>query len=108
VGEVDVGTGIAWSSSWDPWDGSPVDIETEWSMALRAVDGSTHFVDVTPRRLQRFAVQPGLDYRWQVATLDGRTLRSGTISPDADGLLSVADVAIDEQGVRVTITAPGS
>jgi hypothetical protein len=107
-GEVDLGTGIAWSASWDAWAGPPVDLETQWSMALRAVDGSAHVVDLTPRRLQRFVVRPGLDYGWQIVTLDGHTLGTGIVSADADGLLTVPGVPIDEVGVRVTITAPGA
>ena len=103
-GEADIGTGIAWSSSWDPWDGPPMDSPEAWSMAFRAVDGRRHEVSVTPRRLQRFQVEPGVAYTYEITALaDGTSLRTGSTSADADGLLTVDAVPIDDSGVRLAI-----
>ena len=103
-GEVDIGTGIAWSASWDPWDGPPLDDPEAWSMSFRAVDGRRHEVSITPRRLQRFQVEPGVAYTYEITALaDGTSLRSGSTSADADGLLTVDAVPVDDSGVRLAI-----
>ena len=103
-GEVDIGTGIAWSASWDPWDGPPQDDPEAWSMSFRAVDGRRHEVSITPRRLQRFQVEPGVAYTYEItAVADGTSLRSGSTSADADGLLTVDAVPVDDSGVRLAI-----
>lgn len=106
-GETDIAIGIAWSASWDPWDGPPVDSADAWAMSFRAVDGRQHEVDITPRRLQRFRVEPGVSYAYEISAVwDGRVLLTGAITADADGLLTVESAPIDDSGVRLTITSP--
>jgi hypothetical protein len=106
-GEVDIGPGIAWSSSWDPWDGPPTDRAEAWSMSFRAVDGRRHEVSVTPRRSQAFRVEPGITYTYEItAVTDGATLRTGSAISDGDGLLTVEAIPVDASGVRLTISAP--
>lgn len=106
-GEIDIGTGIAWSASWDPWDGAPLDSADSWSMSFRAVDGRRHEVDITPRRLQHFHVEPDATYAYEIRALpDGRVVRTGSVTADVDGLLAVESVLIEASGVRLTITSP--
>jgi len=103
-GEADIGTGIAWSASWDAWDGPPLDSPEAWSMSFRAVDSRRHEVSITPRRLQRFWVKPGSTYAYEITALaDGTSIRAGSTSADADGLLTVDAVPIDDSGVRLAI-----
>jgi hypothetical protein len=49
--------------------------------------------DITMRRLQRFKVVPGRSYAWELVRED-RPVGSGTIEPDAAGLLTVPGAAI--------------
>lgn len=53
----------------------------------------TAMADVTLRRLQRFRVQPGREYRWQL-TQSGRILASGMMKPDSANLLTIPNVAL--------------
>ena len=68
--------GLLWSASWLAWDGAPVDTPHQWQMSFcAAAPGAAACaagaagnrvsapppvqVDITPRRLQQFAVAPG-------------------------------------------------
>jgi pimeloyl-ACP methyl ester carboxylesterase len=95
---------LEWSSSWNAWDGAPVDQTDEWRMSLRNTSGIPRIVSVTPRRLQNFAPQPGWAY-W-ASTVDAQTdeqLSSSMVTVDADGLLTVADVDVRPGGTQVRI-----
>ncbi|MBN1419656.1 MAG: carbohydrate-binding family 9-like protein [Planctomycetes bacterium] len=54
-------------------------------------------VDLTPRRLQRFAVKPGEIVRWEAGG------RSGAGSADANGLVTLKALEIPAGGLTVTI-----
>ncbi|MFN8619249.1 MAG: prolyl oligopeptidase family serine peptidase [Chloroflexota bacterium] len=98
---------IAWSASWWPWAGAPVDEPARWSMALRSLDGSAHAITVTPRRLQRFQVDEGATYAWSVRGLgDGTVVDQGITIADPGGLLAVP-VTVTPGGVRVEIVPAG-
>lgn len=69
-------------------------------------------VDVTPRRLQSFSVIPGKSYQWEVR--DGATealLATGSVPPDAYGLVTIPSVLVTAEGALVTLlprrTPPG-
>ncbi len=103
---------IKWSSSWDPWDGPPSDRVDEWQISLCAVKpGSTHCgsgrqqtVDVTPRRLQTFQVNPGGAYTWEnIDIATGKIIASGSVSADAQGLLLIADFWVNPTGNRLLV-----
>jgi hypothetical protein len=49
--------------------------------------------DVTPRRLQKFKVQVGVAYAWQL-TEGAQVVQSGTARPDAVGRLTIPRLAI--------------
>ncbi len=63
----------------------------------------TATADVTLRRLQRFRVQPGRRYQWR-ATQQGKLLASGTLLPDAAGLLTIPGVKLTITPIALTIT----
>jgi hypothetical protein len=105
---------VLWSSSWQPWDGVPIDSAELWQMSLCAVDdtqrpatcgtGVAQTVDVTPRRLQQFDVAADVVYEWQnVSVIDASIVQTGTISADTDGLLTLPQVTISPTGNRVSI-----
>jgi hypothetical protein len=93
---------IAWSASWDPWDGVPIDEEDRWQISLRTVDGATRTVDVTPRRTQSFAILAGESYVYEVRSVaDDALVASGVELAGADGLLTAHGVPVDPAGVRL-------
>ncbi len=59
--------------------------------------------DVTLRRLQQFRVQPGRRYRW-TASQKNELLMSGTLMPDAAGLLTIPGVKLTLTPIALTIT----
>ncbi len=102
---------LLWSSSWNPWDGAPLDQPDRWQMSFCALKpgtvkcGSSPLkVDITPRRLQVFKIEPGAQYDWQVIQIAGsKFLSSGTIIADANGILTIPGVEVTSAGVRLLI-----
>ena len=104
---------ILWSSSWDPWDITPVDTAEIWAMSFCSVaKGSTECgsgidqtVDITPRRLQHFVVTPDAIYHWQNMDIKtNRVIAAGTVKADDHGLLVVPHFAVTATGNRLIIT----
>ena len=94
---------LEWSSSVNDFAGPPVDTADEWAVVLRSLAGN-QTVDVTPRRLQQFTVEPGRVYTWQNIRLSGNVvIQEGTITADQDNLLTVAGLAVSEGGNRLII-----
>ncbi len=61
--------------------------------------------DVTLRRLQKFKVERGGKYRWELLH-GGKRVSSGTIRPDAAGLLTVPRVKISAEPAWLELRAP--
>lgn len=106
---------IAWSASWYPWDGAPVDLPGEWQMSFCSIkagsqqcgEGVPLRVDITPRRLQQFIVTPGIEYRWENRQQkDNSLIESGTVVADQNGVLTVRQVQILPEGNRLRIFMP--
>ncbi len=64
-------------------------------------------MDVTPRRLQSFRVQPGRQYGFTVTDVGGARLQEGTVTAGTDGLVTVSGVQVRPAGVRLTIEGAG-
>ncbi len=95
---------IDWSTSWDNWDGAPLDEADAWQTSLRTNDASTLSTRVTPRRIQAFEIESDFAYRWSNTDVtSGLELDSGTFTADADGLLTTAPVIVTPDGSRVRI-----
>ena len=105
---------VKWSSSWDPWDGKPVDEAERWQMSFCSTktgyrtcgDGLpvTQTVDVTPRRLQHFRVTPGARYDWENRQVkDGALIASGTVTADSYGLVTIPKFTISAGGNRLIL-----
>ena len=61
-------------------------------------------VNITPRRLQQFKVIPGATYDWQNRSVKNNELvAEGTVTADADGLITVKDFEITPSGNRLSI-----
>jgi hypothetical protein len=94
---------LEWSASNNDFAGPPVDTPGEWSIVLRSQAGN-QTVDVTPRRLQQFIVQAGITYTWENARADdGTVIQSGTVTCDADQLITITGFEVSEVGNRLTI-----
>jgi pimeloyl-ACP methyl ester carboxylesterase len=94
---------LEWSSSVNDFAGPPVDSAEGWAVVLRSLSGD-QTVDVTPRRLQQFIVEPGRLYTWQNVRLgDNAVIQEGTVSADQDHLITVPDFAVSESGNRLII-----
>jgi pimeloyl-ACP methyl ester carboxylesterase len=74
-------------------------IELELSSGANGYHGDGETVDVTPRRLQRFAVKPGARYAWTCAGSPG-----GEAAADAEGLLTVRGVRVGKEWRTLAIT----
>jgi len=62
-------------------------------------------VDITPRRIQSFKVVSGNTCKWKNRAVSGGALvDSGSITVDANGLITVPAFAISATGSRLTIT----
>jgi dienelactone hydrolase len=96
------------------WDSAMVDVEGGWQCRLYtrvlahkygsfpAPESLT--VDVTPRRLQRFVVQAGVEYRWRVLREPENALvAEGLVTPDARGLLTIPAVKVYRTGTRLLL-----
>lgn len=107
---------ILWSSSWNDWDGPPLDQPNRWRMSFCAVEAGaqkcggrqTQTVDITPRRLQRFKARPGQAYRWEARPVEGglfnwRGAAGGTVRADAGGLITIPHVKVPPGGIRLDI-----
>lgn len=96
------------------WDTAMTDELDGWGCVLRTRDlASTSGlvlgpdsarVDVTPRRLQRFAPIPGESLVWQVRRLaDEALIQSGQAVVESDGRVTVPSVRVLRGGVRVSL-----
>jgi poly(3-hydroxybutyrate) depolymerase len=62
----------------------------------------TSTVDITLRRLQLFRVHPGKVYRWRLLR-EGKSVASGTVSPDAANLLTIPRVTLNLTPAKLMI-----
>src|SRR5262249_4766134 len=61
-------------------------------------------VDVTPRRLQHFILAQFVPYRYEVHRVtDGVLVQSGLATPDVDAVITIPQVQVSADGVRLTI-----
>ena len=121
-GNSDFGTGdpatadpIGSINGYLDWDENTVDDRSlNWEITLRTRAMATRegiigapaaaTVDVTPRRTQRFIVAQGVTYRYEVRdAASGELLQSGTALADDDAVLTVRQVQVLDQGVRLKI-----
>ena len=97
----------------DYWTALPLDLidePSQFAAALhirregRALNGQSvppcpvlfGMVDVTLRRLQKFKVEKGKEYRWKNVRVEtGQLLQAGSARPDDRGLLTIPQVYVD-------------
>jgi hypothetical protein len=105
---------ILWSSSWFPWDGAPIDTPNLWQISLCWTEtsetmtgcstGHPYQVDITPRRLQQFLINPGSKYLWENRTIkDNSLVESGTVIADKYGLVTIQHFRVASAGSRLVL-----
>jgi poly(3-hydroxybutyrate) depolymerase len=100
------------------WDATTMTAElTHFEMDLSLVDAKEistdkksftvpekSMADVTPRRLQKFKVQPGKSYTWRLLDA-GNVVQSGEVRPDSVGMLTLPRLTI-MAGPRTLVLEP--
>jgi hypothetical protein len=78
------------------------DTPEEFSFTVRSIGGS-QIADLTPRRIQKFVIQPGREYRWINRLLPGEQIvQQGRVK--ASGLITLPAIQISTASHRITIT----
>ncbi len=100
---------LIWSSSWYDWDEPPVDLPLRWEMSVKWTGSFAPppTVDLTPRRLTQFQVEPAAFYSWMNVEIGTGTViqpASEPITPGAfTGLLRLANVQLTPPGNRIIL-----
>jgi len=91
-----------------------VDEPTRWQITVYLTSGrrgapkDACTVDVTPRRLRRFRVRPGMKFKWTNQFLAGdRPPQSGSAEADRFGLVTMKGVIVTKGNNRLTLTPAG-
>jgi hypothetical protein len=111
-GHATSGDSVGVVNAWVDWDSTFVDQRMAWETTLRtrdlqcisgtAVGPDSVVVDVTPRRLQNFAVAAGNQYAYSVTRLsDGAVVQSGTVSADTIPLVTIPTVKVYRAGSKL-------
>jgi hypothetical protein len=85
-----------------------VDRPNRWEISLSLVDAAPQdqcVVDVTPRRLQVFATDPGTEFEWSNVGSDG-LVQQGRVRADEYGLVTVERLQVTKLGNRLSIWKP--
>ena len=85
---------------------SIVDKEDRWEITIYLCDKApkyTAYVDITPRRLQNFKVEPGQYYYWRNIQ-DDDILQEGCVKADDYGLITIPRVIISKGENRIIIS----
>lgn len=83
------------------------DTPRHWEITVGLTDAAPKGLctaDITPRRLQQFKVQRGMPVLWENRDLStGKIIASGSVLPDADGLITLPQIQISKQLNRISI-----
>jgi len=100
---------LIWSSTWYDWDQPPVDVPDRWEMSLRWTGSFAPppTVDIVPRRLTHFQVEPGELYSWMNVEVGTGTViqpASTPITPGSfTGLLRIIGIQLTPPGNRIVL-----
>ncbi|MCP5117135.1 MAG: hypothetical protein GY953_40440, partial [bacterium] len=90
---------------WDPDTG--VDQKDRWALTVYLVDEAPEgecTADVTPRRLTNFKPKTGETFKWtNTSVKDGKLVRSGTVTADKWGLLTLPQITVTKGKNRLEI-----
>lgn len=94
---------LQWSSSWNPFDGPPVDESDRASVAVRSTDGLPVTVDVTLHRAQHFTPPPGTRIDWRVVS-GGTVGQEGTLIVPDSGRITIPAVEFGPTAHRLELS----
>jgi hypothetical protein len=83
-----------------------VDEPDRWSIVIAIIDKSpqpTGAVDVTPRRLQQFKLQPGDRVEWSNSA-GSTVIQKGELVADQWGLVTLPQVQVSRSGSRILVS----
>jgi len=100
------------------WDDEIVDLADRWEVllkprAIQTMSGTVPApsfltVDVTPKRLQKFVVHPGMLLQWEAKRMsDAEEVMGGEVMVDAYRRIIVTEVPVYDGGTRLRIHMPG-
>lgn len=89
---------LRWNSTTIVDEPAQYAIEIKLSSGGNGYKGNGESVDVTPRRVQKFAVKAGAMYAWKTSSQ-----QSGQATTDADGLLTIPAVKVGKEWTKLTI-----
>lgn len=118
-GDPGVGDTVGAINAFVEWDTVLVDSADRWEVTLWLRDLSSNSgpvpapesltVDVTPRRLQAFPVVRNQVYGFsETSVADSVVRRTGALTPDSLGLLTVRGVRVYRSGTRLRLWATGA
>ena len=94
---------IEWATPHTSFARPIVDEPGRYEISLRS-QTNDQTADITPRKTQRFKLQPGQRCEWVTSSHNKRrTYAKGTVSADADALVTVPQVPITYKGTRLSI-----
>lgn len=99
-GAVDSGDSAGQLNAFLYWETTDiVDERDHWAMTVGVVPNApaaSCTLSLTPRRVQKLAVVPGMRFRWTNRALaSGEVVQSGHVTADAYGLLTIDNLAVD-------------
>lgn len=113
-GDPAVGDTVGTIGAYAAWDRSSiVDTRILYEVTIMLDDTDPHLelpadsasVDVTPRRLQEFAIEEGRRYLWSNTDLAaGTVIQQGTVRGDASGHVTIEGFSVKTTGNRLSLT----
>ena len=98
---------IEWATLHYAFDGvgSIVDQPAQYEITIRSTSGNNQSADITPRRTQRFSVNPGTSCNWAATDRNNSQLiGAGVVEADIDSLVTVVGVpVVTGTGTRLAI-----
>ena len=104
---------LTWSSTWNNWNIIPVDTPNHLEISVCSINanssenlcgtGSTQVVDITPRRVQNFVIEPEKEYFWENRTINNNLMYFGVVKADANGIITVKDFIVFPNGNRFVL-----
>jgi len=97
-------------NGWLLWeDAGRVDEKDRWEMTVRVISSCPEeacTVDITPRHCRNFRPAPGKKFKWTNTSLQhGELIKSGQVTADKWGLVTLKAVSVDKGRNRIVISA---
>ena len=106
-GPLDDGDPEGMVNAWLYWETQDlIDEPDRWAMTVGLIakaPADVCRVDVTPRRRQRFLTKPGAKIKWATSHTASAPGRSGELTADRWGLLTLGQIEVRKGGTRITL-----